>query len=99
MDENNTSNPRSYKPKPGLRLRRIGAQYMIVDPVSGRADLSRVYTLNASAAFMWERLCSGVCTAPALSSLLSREYDADPSVVLHDVERQLLEWLSCGLVE
>ena len=72
---------------------------MIVDPVTGRADLSRVYTLNASAAFMWELLCSGVCTAPALCSRLSREYGASPSVVLRDVERQLLEWLSCGLVE
>lgn len=99
MDENIPSHPRVYRPKPGLRLRRIGAQYMIVDPVTGRADLSRVYMLNASAAFMWELLSSGVGTAPALCSRLSREYGADPSVVLRDVERQLLGWLSCGLVE
>ncbi|MGO3807851.1 MAG: PqqD family protein [Sphingobacterium sp.] len=39
-----------------ITLRKVGNEYIIVEPAQGMVDLSKVFTLNETAAFLWEQL-------------------------------------------
>ena len=44
------------KLNPKLKLRKIGKKYMVVDAETGSAKMTNVFTFNASAAMLWERI-------------------------------------------
>ena len=87
------------RPKAGLRLRKVGGQYMIVEACAGHINLSGVYSLNRAAALLWERLSEGACTSRDLADCLCRTYGLDLGTAVRDVERQLAEWREYGLVD
>lgn len=86
-------------PKEGLQLRKIGRQNMIVEASAEHVNMSYVYSLNHTAAQLWERLTKGGFTAEELSEWLAGQYGIDPQVALRDVERQLAAWKEFGLIE
>lgn len=88
----------NYIPRPNLQLRKMGKHYMIVQTLDGTANLTNVFTLNESAAHLWQCLCSGSKSATQLADHLAAIYGNDSRVVLPDVERQLAEWQSYGLI-
>lgn len=90
---------RIIHPKPGLRLRRIGQQYMIVEVCAGNANMSSVYSLNRTAARMWEELSARDRTPGELADELVELYGIDAATALRDVERQLEVWREFGLIE
>lgn len=89
---------RIVRPRKDLKLRRIGNQCMVVDACGRRLDLSRVYSLNAAAALMWERMAPAGATPQQLAEVLCGAYEVEPAVALRDVERQLAEWQAAGLL-
>lgn len=89
---------RTIYPQEGLQLRRVGKQYMIVKANENNVNMSDVYSLNRTAARMWERLAKGGCTADDLATCLCEEFDTDQATALQDVERQLSEWKAFGLI-
>ncbi|WP_104384620.1 PqqD family protein [Sphingobacterium sp. HMA12] len=82
-----------------LVLRTIGADHLIVDPSQDSIDLSTVYTLNSSAAWLWEQLKGKEFDQATIVELLCDNYEvdveqaqSDAKVLLGDFERQgLLE--------
>lgn len=86
-------------PKPGLQLRRIGQQYMIVEVSAGNANMSNVYSLNRTAARLWELLSAKDSTPAELADELAEFYGIDSDTALRDVERQLKLWREFGLIE
>lgn len=80
-----------------LRLRKIGSQYMIVEPAGGGSRQAKVFELNETAALIWERIGSEEINAEELAAYLSSEYEIDQTVALRDVRRQLEEWEKFGL--
>lgn len=78
--------------KPNLKLRKLGPMYMVVDANTKEVDTTRVYTLNDTAAWLWERAAEGDFTIDSLTALLCEEYDVAPDVARHDVEELLNEW-------
>ena len=87
------------RPKHGLQLRKIGDRYMIVDSVDGATNLCDVYSLNQTAALLWERIEAGSYTLDELAAWLCSLYDITSDVILQDVERQLAEWKRFGLID
>ena len=85
--------------KEGLKLRKIGKQYMIVEANAGNINMSDVYTLNQTAAQLWERIEAGSYTPQELAEWLCSLYIVTPDVALQDVERQLAEWKHFGLID
>ena len=80
------------KIKSNLKLRRIGNRHMIV-------DLTNVYSLNGTAARLWEMVCNGEGrTAGELAEGLCKTYDVEYGRALRDVERQIEEWEKMGLL-
>lgn len=84
--------------KQGLQLRKIGKQYMIVEACSDNVNMSNVYSLNKTAAWMWQQLESADLTADELADRLCEVYAVDKTAALRDVEQQLAEWQSYGLI-
>jgi len=47
------------KAKANLKLRKVGGRYMLVDVSDRDANVTNVYTLNDTAAFVWHLLSAG----------------------------------------
>ena len=88
----------SVKPQSGLKLRKIGQQYVIVKASEENVNMSNVYSLNRTAAELWEQLEKGNSTVEELVEWLCSTYEVEESTALHDVERQVAEWQGFGLI-
>lgn len=86
------------KKRTDITLRRIGKQYMIVDSSEQNQDLSCVYTLNATAAYLWEEIGDNDFTEEFLVSRLCDRYDIDEQTATNDVRLLLAEWQKLRLI-
>jgi len=91
-------NMRKYSLRPDLRLRRVGSHYMVVDAGGGTANYADVFTLNESAARLWQFLEAGALDAGELSERLAASYGKAPADVAADVDAQLSQWADFGIV-
>ena len=86
--------------KPNLRLRKIGNRYMIVEACDNNVDFTNVYSMNETAAWLWEAVSRGGNCSPAeLARNMCQMYRVEYGCALRDVERQLEEWREMGLVD
>ena len=81
-----------------LKLRQIGPYYMIVKTSGERTDMTDVFSLNETAAWLWKRAEGSDFTAADLAQWLCDEYDVTMEVALRDVRKMLLEWQEGGLL-
>ena len=81
-----------------LKLRQIGPYYMIVKTSGERTDMTDVFSLNETAAWLWKRAEGRDFTAADLAQWLCDEYDVTMEVALRDVRKMLLEWQEGGLI-
>lgn len=86
------------RPKNNLQLRKLGNSYMIVEVSAENVNMSNVYTLNKTAADMWQLICDGERTAADLAGWLCSKYDVESATAQADVEQQLAEWREFGLI-
>ena len=82
-----------------LILRTIGSDHLIVDPSQDMVDLSTVYTLNSSAAWLWEELKGKEFTMNTIVELLCENYDVSKEQAQSDAEILLQDFQKQGLVE
>lgn len=87
------------KPKSNLRLRKIGRQYMIVNTRQENVDLSDVFTLNETAAGLWQQMIQGATVPEKLADWLCEIYEVDRETALQDVKKQLAQWKAYGLID
>ena len=85
--------------KTNLTLRRMGRRYMMVNAASAAQDTADVYTLNETAARLWERLGDDEISLPSLASWLAGEYGIAYDDALADVTTQVQKWREFGLIE
>lgn len=92
-------NENKITPKPQLRLHKIGNKHMIVDSMDDCVNLTNVYSMNETAAWLWKAIGEEEgCTLEKLAESLCREYRVEYDRALRDVERQLEEWQKMGLL-
>lgn len=89
---------RKITPKPDLQLRKVGRQYMIVEASAGNMNLTNVFSLNETAARLWQKVGEGAFTLDELAAWLGAEYGVSGNAVREDVARQLDEWDAYGLL-
>lgn len=82
-----------------LRLRKIGRKYMVVHALANQKNKAEVFALNEVAAQMWQYVEGRDFTQEELVEWLCGEYEVEPAVAKKDVERQLEEWKSFGLID
>ena len=74
------------KIKENLILRRIGSEYVIIVPGKDLVDLTKVYTLNQTSAWIWEQLKDEDFTVERIVELVMHNYDVDKEVAMNDVQ-------------
>lgn len=84
--------------KKDFTLRQIGKQFMIVDTSETNVDMSCVYTLNATAAYLWQEIGQEEFTEDFLVKRLCDRYDIDEATASNDVQRLVEEWERIGLI-
>lgn len=85
-------------PKEGLKLRKIGSQYMIVDASGENVNMSDVYSLNRTAALLWQQVEKGGATPGTLADYLCENFEIDKEAAANDIERQIADWKEFGLL-
>ena len=83
---------------PDFIYRKIVDESVLVPFHNNVADMDCIYTLNSLGAFIWEQLAEPV-TRTHLEQAVLAEYDADPAVVVADLDRFLAEMVSIGAVK
>ncbi|MEE1021991.1 MAG: PqqD family protein [Muribaculaceae bacterium] len=83
---------------PEHRLIKIGSHYMIVDACAEGANLTNVYELNPSAAWLWEQLGHREFSRESLIGMLCGEYDVSEEQAGEDVDRLLGVWKRYALI-
>lgn len=83
----------AYRFGPDIAWRRIGDESVVLDLKS-----SAYYSLNETAALLWETLGEGLTPLQAVERLCS-EFDEEPDAVRRDVEAVVAELLSERLIQ
>ncbi len=81
-----------------LTLRKIGEEYMIVEPTKGMVDLSKVYSLNKTAAFLWNELQGREFSEGDVAEILIEEYGLSPRSAFIDGSKLIDKFKSENLV-
>ncbi|MDR0541264.1 MAG: PqqD family protein [Dysgonamonadaceae bacterium] len=81
--------------KEDLILRRIGDEYIVIVPNKGSVDLTEVYTLNETSAWIWEQLKEKDYTLDEIVELVRQYYDINREMAMNDV-RALVDVLREG---
>lgn len=83
----------------GLVLRPLGKDYIVTGEGLARIDFSKVVSLNATAAWLWEQVQERDFTPEDLTALLTGRYDVDVQTARADVEKLLVSWREAGVIE
>ena len=83
---------------PGVSLRRVAGEHMLVPTVTREVDLDRLYLLNATGVFVWERLDGGA-SAGELAEAVAGAFGIDAERAWADVSAFLATLLPEHLAE
>ncbi len=84
-----------YARNPDFIYRKIVDESVLVPFHNNVVDMNCIYTLNGMGAFIWEQLAEPATRAQLEQAVLA-EYDADPALVVADLDRFLAEMVSIG---
>ena len=87
------------KLKSNLTLRRVGQNYMVVELSNESVNLTNVYTMNETAAWLWKECGTLEFTQEMLVKRLCEEYEVSEEQASQDVKRLIQEWVNYGLAE
>lgn len=71
---------------------------MVVDAETGSSRMTNVFTFNASAAMLWQRIGTDSFEAEDLALWLCEAYEVDLVTARADVDMLLRCWIDGGLV-
>ena len=86
---------RRYRRAPDMIARRIRGEHVLVPIRRTSASLDSIFTLNATAGFIWERAGEGLDPA-AVARELAATYEIDEATAHGDVARALDELAAAG---
>ncbi|AQX04963.1 PqqD family protein [Elizabethkingia meningoseptica] len=81
-----------------LMLRNLGDEYVIIDPEQDMIDMSKVYTLNETAAFLWRELQGEEFSVATVTEVLLTYYNVDRAIAEADALRLVEDFERQGLL-
>ena len=85
----------TFRPSPDIVTRRIRGEHVLVPIRSSSAALDSIYTLNATAGFIWEKARSGI-SASDISLSLAKHFLVETDTATADTSRVLQELVAIG---
>ena len=92
------TNETQYGRNSDFIYRKIVEEYVLVPLHQNVADMECVYTLNEVGAFIWEKLAQPASKADLQKTMLEA-YDAEPEVLVADLEQFLDEMTAIGALK
>lgn len=87
------------KLNPDIKLQKIGSMHMLVNIGDDKGqDLTEVYNLNDTAAFLWEKIGTGEFDIPTLAEWLCEEYEVPHEQAEKDSRELASQWERLGLI-
>ena len=80
-------------------MRDLGSEYVLVAEGHEAVDFSRMVSMNASAAFLWEQVEGKDFDVDTLASLLMEEFDITRETAEQDATKLLQNWKDANLIE
>ena len=77
----------------------MGSEYVLVAEGHEAVDFSRMVSMNASAAFLWEQVEGKEFDVDTLASLLMEEFDITRETAEQDATKLLQNWKDANLIE
>lgn len=81
-----------------FKLNEVAGEYMVINTGTRSANLSKVYSLNRSAAWLWQKIGTVEFTEEMLVNWLCEEYVLSEEVAREDIHNLVLLWQKCGMV-
>lgn len=82
-----------------LTLRRVGQNYMVVQLSDNVANMTNVYTMNETAAYLWKKCGTHEFTHTYLTKCLCDEYEVTEEQAEKDINSLVEEWRKYKLME
>ncbi len=83
----------------GFKMRPLCDMFVITGEGLKQINYNKIISLNASAAFLWERVEGKEFSLETLAELLVGEYEIDKERALKDSEAIAKSWIEAGIVE
>lgn len=87
------------KLKTGYNLRKIAGEFIIVKPNVGTHNLTNVYTLNKTSAYLWEQIQGKEFAEKDLEELLIKKYGIDENLAKADIAKLVALFRAQKLIE
>ena len=87
------------KIKEGFLLRQVSEAYVVVATGAATQNFNGVVTLNATGAFLWQKLAEGASDKAALTEALLAEYDVEKQRAEQDIDAFITKIADAGLIE
>lgn len=85
--------------KEGFRLRNLCREYIVVAEGLQQVNFNKMIALNATAAYLWQKVEGKEFTVQDLADLLTAEYEVDAETALKDSEAIAQKWKEAGIAE
>ena len=82
-----------------LTLKKVGKNYMLVEVADNEVNMTNVYSMNSTAAWLWEHLDTSEQQIADIADKMCSEYEVDRETVLTDIMTQLQQWKEMGLIK
>lgn len=80
------------------KLNEVAGEFMVIYTGTRSANLSKVYSLNRSAAWLWRKIGTADFTEEMLVEWLCEEYVLPKEVARKDVHSLVMMWQKSGMV-
>ena len=87
------------KKKPGINMRNICGENIIVAEGNVNIDFTNILSLNESAAYLWQRIGDEHFDIDTLTQWLMEEYEVDIDTARQDVIATVDKWLELNIIE
>lgn len=87
------------KIKEGFILRKICGEYVVSGEGTANVNFSKLISLNATAAFLFEQFKDREFVAEDLAKALVGNYEVSLETALADSEKLLAKWQEAGMLE
>lgn len=86
------------KTKQGLILRKVGTKYMLVDNDTDNINQSNVYTMNQTAAMLWQHIGQETIDFAELTCWLCGNFEVEQEEAEADIQKTIEDWKRLGLI-
>ncbi len=87
------------KHKEGLKLRKLGREFIVVAEGMGLVNFNKMISLNSTAAYLWENVYGKDFTVEDLAKLLIDKYGIDQELANKDSASIAQAWKDAELYE